>query len=99
MRRARTRLAGLGRNIDRDGDMATNRQTRVRAQEARRRAAEMRKVEEAKARRRRVLISALVAFAVVAAGVGIYFAATAGKGSGLDSVKTYNNLARNHVTT
>src|SRR4051812_48996263 len=80
--------------------MATNRQTRLRAQDARRRAAEVRKQEQAKERRRRIIISAVVAFLVLGAGVGIFFAATAGGGGvKLDSVKTFKTLSQGHVTT
>ena len=79
--------------------MATNRQTRLRAQDARRRAAEVRKQEQAKERRRRIIIAAVVAFVVLGAGVGIFFAATAGRGGfKLDSVKTFKDLPRNHTT-
>jgi hypothetical protein len=93
-------LGGSTPGTHEDGDMATNKQARLRAQETRRRAAEMRKQEAAKERRRRVIIAAVVAFLVAGAGVGIYFAATAGKGGfKLDSVKTFKNLSQKHVTT
>src|SRR3954469_14198082 len=77
--------------------MATNKQARARAQETRKRAAEMRRQQQAKERRRRIIIAAIVAFVVAGAGVGIYFAATAGGGIKLDAVKTYKNLSQQHT--
>jgi|SRR5436190_5298647 len=79
--------------------MATKKQARARALDARRRAAEMRQQEQAKERRRKVLVRAGVAVAVLAVGVGIAFAAVSAKSSGdLSAVKTYPET-RNHVTT
>jgi hypothetical protein len=80
--------------------MTTKKQARVRAQDARRRAADLRRQEQSKERRRKMLVRAGVVVAVLALGGGIAAAAVvggAGKG-GIKGVKTFPET-RNHVTT
>src|SRR4051794_1165712 len=78
--------------------MATNKQARARAQDARRRAAEMRRDQQAKERRRAILLRGAVVFVVlaIAAGIGI-FAWLGGGSTKLTDVKTYTIASAQHV--
>jgi hypothetical protein len=79
--------------------MATNKQARVRAQDARRRAAELRREQQAKERRRKIFVrgGVVVALLVVAAAITLV-AVLGGDHTKLTGVKTYDET-RNHVTT
>jgi hypothetical protein len=78
--------------------MTTKKQARVRAMDARRKAAEMRRQEQAKERRRKIITIVVVALVLAGAGTAIGLVAATHKGSSsLSGVHTYPVKSRNHV--
>jgi hypothetical protein len=81
--------------------MATNKQARARAQDARRRAAELRREQQAKERRQRIFRISAIVVALVLVGGGIATAAVLTSGSkcsSISGVKCYTET-RLHVQT